>query len=238
MSDGAGGTASVHLNGLTDFTIQANGLSVAGQTLQGQLSAAGGLLSGTLKAGPLQLVARNGQFTASGSLLGNSLTASGRLTLPTTLSDVKLNVDGPYVTALASGSGSDLRGSVLIKAQQYAFQGKTAALLPAQILPLQASLIPPVFNLGGLRYNSGWNGQTTLGYTLANQPGRLRVVGNGQTLRALPSGPLTGSLQVLPSLQGQLRASLALVRPYLPPSFALSLPSDSSPPPSCRAAPR
>ena len=143
-------------------------------------------------------------------------------------------MDGPYLSALASGSGTDLHGSVLIKAQQYAFQGKTAVQLPAQILPLQASLIPPVFNLGGLRYNGGWNGQTTLGYLLGSTPGQLRVVGNGQTLRALPNGPLTGSLQVLPRLQGQLRASLALVRPYLPaqlrPELALGQLTATHPP--------
>ncbi|GGQ99184.1 hypothetical protein GCM10008957_09770 [Deinococcus ruber] len=216
VSDGAGGTAQVQLSGLTDFSVQANRLTLAGQTLNGQLRATNGLLSGNLSAGPLQLTATNGLLNASGSLLGHTLTASARLMLPSTLSNVNVKVDGPYITAMANGSGNDLRGSVLIKGQQYDFQGQRAAQLPAQILPLHASLIPPVVNLGGLRYAGSWSGQTTLSYLLGSAPGSLRLSGSGAILRALPSGPLTGSLQVLPSLGGTLRASLTAARPFLP----------------------
>ena len=216
VSDGAGGTANVHLNGLQNFTVQANQLRIAGQTLQGQLSASNGLLSGTLTAGPLNITARNGAFTALGSLAGNSITATGRLALPTTLSNLNLKVDGPYLTARATGSGSDLRGSVLIKAQQYNLQGKAVAQLPAQILPLRGSVIPPVVDLGGLRYSGGWNGRTTLGYQLGGSAGQVRILGNGQTLSAIPTGPVTGTVQLLPSIKGDVSASLAVVRPYLP----------------------
>ena len=216
VSDAAGGTAQVHLSGLGDFTVRASDLSVAGQRLRGQLAAAGGLLSGQLTAGPLSIRARGGAFAAEGSLLGHTLSASGRLTLPGTLSGLQLKVDGPYLSARASGSGAGLRGSVLLKAQRAELQGRTLAQLPAQVLPLSATLFPPALDLGGLRYDGGWHGQTTLLYRLSGTSGRLRLVGDAARLSALPSGPLDGSLQLLPSLTGQLSAPLAPLAAYIP----------------------
>ncbi|WP_407538396.1 translocation/assembly module TamB domain-containing protein [Deinococcus radiomollis] len=218
VSDGSGGSAHVTLNGLQDFQIQANSLTLAGQKVQGQLSAAGGLLSGTLSAGPLQIVARSGQFQASGTLYNHTLNASGRLRLPGlastfALSDLNVTVNGPLLSATATGSGSDLRGSVRLKAQQYS----GVASLPAQILPLQASVVPLGVNLGGLRYASGgWSGQAALNYALNGQTGRLRLTGSGAVLSALPSGPLQGRLQVLPALGGTLSAPLSPLLTLLP----------------------
>ena len=223
VSDGSGGSARVTLNGLQDFQIQASSLTLAGQKVQGQLSAAGGLLSGTLSAGPLQIVARSGQFQASGTLYNHTLNASGTLRLPGlastfALSNLKVNVNGPLLSATATGSGSDLHGSVRLKAQQYS----GVASLPTQILPLQASVVPLSVNLGGLRYaGGGWSGQAALTYALGGQTGqlqtgRLRLAGSGAQLTALPSGPLQGRLQVLPSLGGTLSAPLSPLLALLP----------------------
>ncbi|WP_407570185.1 translocation/assembly module TamB domain-containing protein [Deinococcus altitudinis] len=218
VSDGGGGSARVTLNGLQDFQIQVSSLTLAGQKVQGQLSAVGGLLSGTLSAGPLQVVARSGQFQASGTLYNHTLNASGKLTLPGlastfALSNLNVNVNGPLLSATATGSGSDLRGSVRLKAQQYG----GIASLPNQILPLQASVVPLQVNLGGLRYaGGGWAGQAALKYALGGQTGRLRLAGSGAELTALPSGPLQGRLQVLPALGGTLSAPLSHLLTLLP----------------------
>ncbi|MGY2893629.1 translocation/assembly module TamB domain-containing protein [Deinococcus sp. UYEF24] len=222
VSDGGGGSARVTLNGLQDFQIQASSLTLAGQKVQGQLSAAGGLLSGTLSAGPLQIVARNGQFQASGTLYNHTLNASGTLRLPGlastfALSNLKVNVNGPLLSATATGNGNgngnDLRGSVRLKGQQYS----GIVSLPTQILPLQASVVPLQVNLGGLRYaGGGWSGQAALNYALGGQTGRLRLAGSGAELIALPTGPLQGRLQVLPSLGGTLSAPLSPLLTLLP----------------------
>ena len=45
MADGSGGSARVTLNGLQNFQVQASRLTLAGQPVQGTLSAAGGLLT-------------------------------------------------------------------------------------------------------------------------------------------------------------------------------------------------
>ncbi|WP_425147103.1 translocation/assembly module TamB domain-containing protein [Deinococcus sp.] len=216
-SDGAGGSARIRLTSLQDFSARSDGLSVAGQRIDGSLSAAGGLLSGQLRAGPLRISAQNGAFQASGTLAGYTLNASGRYALPTTLSALSVRVDGPYLSALASGNGHDLRGSVLVKGQKLALQGQPLLLLPAQMLPLRATLFPPGASLGGLRYaGGGWSGQTELAYSLGTAAGQVRLLGGGTRLSAQPRGPVTGTLGVLPRLEGDLSASLAVARPLLP----------------------
>ncbi len=224
VSDSNGGSARVTLNGLQDFQVQASGLTLAGQPLQGDLKATGGLLSGTLSAGPLQIVARKGQFQASGTLYNHTLRATGTLNLPTALSNLSLSVNGPLLSARASGSGSDLRGSVSLKAQEYG----GVARLPAQLLPLRASVTPLRVNLGGLTYEAGrWAGQTNLKYALGaageRQAGQLRLVGGGTSLSAVPSGPVTGELRLLPSIGGTLSASLSPLLPLLPGQVAAAL---------------
>ncbi|WP_424950211.1 translocation/assembly module TamB domain-containing protein [Deinococcus sp.] len=216
VSDGGGGSARVTLNGLQDFQVQSSGLTLAGQRVQGELSASGGLLSGTLQAGPLAIVAKNGRVQASGTLAGHTLRASGTLKLPTTLSDLRVNITGPVLLAQASGSGADLRGSVTLLAQQYG----GVARLPAQMLPLRASVTPLKINLGGLIYSGGWAGQTSLRYLLGGRAGQLRLVGAGPVLTALPTGPVTGRVQVLPTLGGALSASASPLLPLLPAQLA------------------
>ncbi|GGJ82484.1 hypothetical protein GCM10008939_27970 [Deinococcus aquiradiocola] len=211
-SDGAGGSARVTLRGLQDFTVQANGLRVAGQTLRGNLSAAGGLLSGTLNAGPLRVVARAGRFTASGTLAAHTLLASGRLRLPTTLTGLNVSVDGPQLSVSASGSGTDLRGTVTLKPQAYG----GLLSVPAQLLPLQASVTPLRVNLGGLTYTGAWSGQARLRYVYGSQPGAVTLAGRGAALTTVAGGPLSGSVQVLPALNGTLSAPASPLLALLP----------------------
>ena len=223
VTDGSGGRARVTVNGLKDFQIQASSFRLAGQKFQGNLSAAGGLLSGTLSAGPLNIVANNGQFQASGKLSGYTLNATGRLALPSTLTGLNLSVTGPYLSAMATGSGTDLRGTMTLKAQQY----NTVARLPAQLLPLRASIFPLSADLGGLKYDAGpvagWTGQTRLKYVYGAQVGTLALVGSGSRLSVLPTGPLAGRLQVLPTLSGSLSAPVSPLLTLLPAQFASTI---------------
>ena len=223
VTDGSGGSARVTVNGLKDFQVQASSFRLAGQNFKGNLIAAGGLLSGTLSAGPLNITANNGQFRASGTLSGYALNATGRLALPSTLTGLNLNVTGPYLSATATGSGTDLRGTVALKAQQYG----TVARLPAQLLPLRASIFPLSADLGGLKYNAGpvagWAGQTRLRYVYGAQAGTLALVGSGPSLSAVPTGPLAGRLQVLPALSGSLSAPVSPLLPLLPAQFASAI---------------
>ena len=223
VTDGSGGRARVTVNGLKDFQIQASSFTLAGQKFQGNLSAAGGLLSGTLSAGPLNIVANNGQFRASGTLSGYTLNATGQLALPSTLTGLNLSVTGPYLSASATGSGTDLRGTVTLRAQQY----DTVARLPAQLLPLRASIFPLSADLGGLKYDAGpvagWAGQTRLKYVYGSQAGTLTLVGSGSRLSGLPTGPLAGRLQVLPTLSGSLSAPVSPLLTLLPAQFASAI---------------
>ena len=223
-SDGQGGQADIKVNSLTNFTVDARSFKVAGQTLQGQFSAVGGELSGTAQLGPLSVEAVKGRFTASGTLYQHTLNASGRLTLPSTLSEVQLRVDGPSLSAQASGSGAALRGSVQLKAQRYDL-GDLSAQLPAQVFPLEASLSPLSVNVGGLNYAGGqWSGAATLRYALAGQAGStqnstLRLLGGGERLSAAPSGLVSGQATLLPQLGGTLQLDLSALEKVLPPAL-------------------
>ncbi|MDL2345874.1 polymer-forming cytoskeletal protein, partial [Deinococcus sp. MIMF12] len=147
--DGAGGSARVNLRGLSDFDVRARQLTLAGQPLEGDLTARGGRLSGTLSAGPLRIQARDGRVDASGELAGHRLTAQGRLTLPATLRDLRVNVTGPLLTAAATGEVDNLRGSVRLRPQRFG-EGAARASLPAQTFALSASLSGPRVTVGGL----------------------------------------------------------------------------------------
>ena len=118
-ADGQGGQADIQVNSLSDFAVDIRNFKVAGQTVQGNLKAVDGLIGGSATLGPLNVTAQGGRFTASGTLYQHTVQASGQLKLPSTLSDLKVAVDGPYLSAQASGSGAALRGSVQLKAQQY-----------------------------------------------------------------------------------------------------------------------
>ncbi|AZI41852.1 hypothetical protein EHF33_03050 [Deinococcus psychrotolerans] len=219
-SDGQGGQADIKVNSLSSFTLDAQNFKVAGQTLQGKLSARNGQLSGSAKLGPLDVEAKNGRFTASGTLYQHQIKASGRLNLPTALSDLKLKVDGPYLSAQASGSGNKLLGSVRLKAQQYG-SGALSAQLPAQDLPLEASLSPLSVKVGGLRYAGGnWSGDTRVRYSVNKKPSSLRLIGNGKTLSAAPQDTLlAGQVKVLPEFGGTLKVNLAELEAALPPTL-------------------
>ncbi|WP_344982398.1 translocation/assembly module TamB domain-containing protein [Deinococcus rubellus] len=223
-SDGQGGQADIKVNSLSSFTVDARDFKVAGQMVQGQLSAVGGQLSGSAQLGPLSVKADRGRFTAFGTLYQHAISASGRLSLPSTLSEVQLKVDGPYLSAQASGSGAALRGSVQLKAQQVDLSG-VSARLPAQVFPLEASLSPLSVNVGGLNYAGGqWGGAATLRYTLANQTGpaqnsTLQLIGGGERLSAAPSGLVSGRATLLPKLGGTFQLDLSALEKLLPPTL-------------------
>ncbi|MFC5847475.1 translocation/assembly module TamB domain-containing protein [Deinococcus petrolearius] len=213
VRDRAGGAATVTLRGFDNLRVDARRLTLGGQTLEGRLSAANGVLSGRLRAGPLDVVAAGGRISASGTVAGQTVRASGRLTLPATVSDLNLRVDGPYLSARATGGVSNLRGTVRLKAQRFG-SGAAALVVPAQTLPLSGTLTGARVSLSGLSYAGGaWAGRLGLRYRLESaagtQPGTLSVAGDGPRLSVLPSGPLGGRLQVLPSIGGTLSADLA-----------------------------
>ncbi|PNY82788.1 translocation/assembly module TamB [Deinococcus koreensis] len=216
VRDGRGGTALIDLRGFTDFDLRARGLTLAGQPLSGDLKARSNILSGRLSAGPLTVTAADGLIRAVGVIAGQSVTASGRLTLPATVSNLNVRVTGPSFTAQASGGVADLRGLVSLRPQAY---GSDPARLsvPAQTFPLRASLTGARATVGGLTYQGGrWRGALAAAYALSGRAGRVEVVGTGAGLAALPSGPLAGRLTLLPTLGGTLSSDLAPFRGLLP----------------------
>ncbi|WP_322471940.1 translocation/assembly module TamB domain-containing protein [Deinococcus sp. AB2017081] len=216
VTDGVGGRATVALRGFSDFDVQAQGLTLAGQTLTGDLSARANVLSGALTAGPLAVTAAGGRIRATGTFAAHTVTASGRLTLPATVSDLNVRVRGPYLDADARGGIADLRGTVTVKAMSYGTD-PARVTVPAQTFPLTASVTGARATVGGLTYRAGtWVGALQARYTLAGTPGALRLVGTGSGLAAVPSGPVTGRVTVLPALGGTLQASLSPFAGLLP----------------------
>lgn len=221
--DGAGGSARVALRGLSDFEVKAADLSLGGQRLAGTLSARGGTLNGTLRAGPLTVVARNGGLTATGELAGHRVQAVGRVRLPSgnaalDVSGLKVNVSGPYLSAQASGTLDRLSGSLRLHEQRLG-AAPAQLTLPAQVFPLRASVTAARVQVGGLTYQGGaWAGTQNARYALNGQAGVVRLAGAGDVLAALPSGPLGGRVQVLPRLGGAVTASLSPVLANLPAS--------------------
>ncbi|UQN05539.1 translocation/assembly module TamB domain-containing protein [Deinococcus sp. QL22] len=218
--DGAGGSARVSLRGFSDLDLRARGLTLGGQKLYGDLSARNNVLSGVIDAGPFRLTAAGGRVRAVGEFVGQSVIASGKLTLPATVSDLNVRVDGPYLSASATGSVSDLRGTVRLNAQTFG-PAQARVSIPAQVLPLTASLTGARANIGGLTFLGGnWSGAANLRYLLATgaatTPGQLRLEGNGPQLLAVPSGPVAGRVTVLPTIGGTLSASLSPALPFLP----------------------
>ena len=221
VRDSKGGHASVQLRGFDNLQVSAVNLTLGGQVLAGQLRAQNGVLNGQLRAGPLNLVAQNGRLRATGEWAGQQIVASGKLTLPATVSDLQVRVTGPYLSAQASGEVANLRGSVTLRQQQYG-SPEARLILPAQSFPLRASLTGARATVGGLTWQSGtWRGDLGLRYAVqtaaaGRQGGTLRLRGYANTLTALPSGPLSGRLQVLPSVGGTLTAPLAPYTGLLP----------------------
>ncbi len=213
-SDGAGGTARLHATSLQAFDVDLAGLTLAGQTFTGQLSAQGGRVTGDLRAGALRLTARQGHLVASGAFSGTDLNATADLTLPSTLRNVRVQARGSWGHAALSGSGQALRGQLDLAAQRRDVSG-IALGLPAQRVPLSASLTPLRVTAGGLTYAGGWSGALDLRY-LAGGAGRVRVTGDGARLRATASGPVTGQLTLLPALGGTLSVNLAPLWALLP----------------------
>lgn len=220
VRDGAGGRGTLRLNGFNDLDLQTAGLTLAGQKLTGALQARAGVLSGRLRAGPFDVVAGGGRIQAAGNFGGQRVSASGNLTLPATLSGLRVDVDGPYFTAQATGGVADLRGTVTLREQRL---GPDAArlIIPAQTYALRASATGARANIGGLTYQSGrWGGGLNARYTLqtpsTRRAGLIRLAGGGETLAALPSGPLSGRVNLLPALGGTLSAPLAPFLSALP----------------------
>ncbi|MFK7602135.1 translocation/assembly module TamB domain-containing protein [Deinococcus sp. SM5_A1] len=216
VRDAGGGAATVDLRGFSDFDVQARGLTLAGQKLVGDLNARGGVLSGTLQAGPFTVNAQTGRISARSEIAGQTVSATGRLTLPATVDDLKLDVSGPYFTATAGGGVADLRGTVNVKAQRFGTPPLTLSV-PAQSFPLTASLTGARATVDGLTYAGGqWSGSLQAKYALSGTPGTVKLLGAGQTLAALPFGPLTGRVEVLPKVGGAVTASLSPTLPLLP----------------------
>ncbi|GAA5447989.1 hypothetical protein Ddep01_01749 [Deinococcus depolymerans] len=218
VTDAQGGRAQVTLRGFENLSVQAQGLTLGGQTLRGDLSAVSGVLSGTLKAGPLDVTAVNGQLRVRGELAGQTVLATGKVTLPATLENLKLRVTGPYFSAQAGGSVANLRGTLTLNARSYG-PGAASLSVPAQTFPLTGSLTGARVTVGGLTYRGGtWSGALGARYALSGQPGTLRVLGEAARLVVAPTGPVTGRVTVLPALGGAVSADLGAVRALLPES--------------------
>lgn len=214
--DGLGGSAVIDLRGFSNFDVIARGLTLAKQPLSGSLQARNNVLNGALTAGPLRVTAANGLIRAQGVLAGQQVSASGRLTLPATISDLNLRVDGPYFTAVARGGVADLRGTLTIKPQRF---GNDPARLsvPQQSFPLRGSLTGLRANVGGLIYQGGrYSGGLSARYDLSGRGGTVRVAGTGLGLAALPSGPVAGRLNLIPTLGGTLTANLSPFQSLIP----------------------
>ncbi|THF89052.1 translocation/assembly module TamB [Deinococcus sp. KSM4-11] len=216
VTDAGGGKATVDLRGFSDFDVRAQGLTLAGQTLTGTLTARNNLLSGTLNAGPLLVTAADGSIRATGTFAGHDVIASGHLTLPATVSDLTVRVRGPYVDADARGGVADLHGTVTLKAMAYGTVPARVSV-PRQTFPLRASLTGARATVGGLTFRAGtWSGALRARYALAGAPGTLSVEGTGTGLDAVPAGPITGRVAVLPTLGGTFSTSLAPFTGLLP----------------------
>ncbi|MBZ9713668.1 translocation/assembly module TamB domain-containing protein [Deinococcus multiflagellatus] len=216
VTDAAGGRARVTLRGFDNLGVQAQGLTLGGQRLQGTLQARDGVLSGRLQAGPFTLQAAGGGVQVSGTLADHTLQASGRLTLPATLSNLRLNVTGPYLAAQATGGVANLRGTVTLKPQSVG-SGPTRLSLPGQTLPFSGSLTGARLRVGGLTYASGrWSGAVGVRYALGGRPGTAQLLGRGPALLAAPRGPVSGEVTLLPALGGQLSTALAPFTAPLP----------------------
>ncbi|MFT2720192.1 translocation/assembly module TamB domain-containing protein [Deinococcus sp. A31D244] len=216
VTDAQGGRAQVTLRGFENLSVQAQGLTLGGQSLRGNLSAVNGVLNGTLKAGPLDVRAVNGQLRVSGELAGQTVLATGKVTLPATLENLNLSVTGPYFAAQAGGNVANLRGTLTLKAQSYG-SGAATLSVPAQSFPLSGSLTGARVSVGGLTYRGGmWSGALGARYALSGQPGTLRVLGEATRLTVAPTGPVAGRVTVLPELGGAVSADLTAVRALLP----------------------
>ncbi|WP_229783663.1 translocation/assembly module TamB domain-containing protein [Deinococcus sedimenti] len=228
VRDAQGGRADVNLAGFDNLTLTARGLTLGGQRLAGTLSARGGVLNGRLDAGPFLVQADQGALRVTGSLAGQDITATGRVTLPATLENLNVRVTGPYFTASAGGSVADLRGTLTVKPQRFEV-GPTAVQVPGQSFPLRGSLTGARATVGGLTYVGGtWAGALGLRYALITgpdtRPGTVQLAGQGTaTLLALPSGPLTGRVSLLPALGGTLSTGLAPFTADLPANVRAAL---------------
>ncbi|GBF04130.1 hypothetical protein DAERI_010302 [Deinococcus aerius] len=191
-------------------------VTAAGQPVTGTVSLAGGQPVADLRAGPLRLTVRDGRVNASGELAGHRLDAKAQLTGLTNLSDLRVAIHGPYLTASVAGDLARLRGSLRLRRQTYG-AGGAGLNLPSQTLPLTASVTGGRLGLGGLTYAGGrWSGRAGLRYSLGGREGTLGLVGEGAGLAALPSGPLGGRVALLPRLGGTLTADLAPFLTALP----------------------
>lgn len=233
LTDSAGGRAFLTLNGLDNLSLRAQSLRLGGQSFSGDLRSVGGLADGqlttTVSGQTLTLWATRGRVNVSGVVQEHRVQASGQLRLPGAggalgLSGLRLNVNGPYLAAQASGSLENLRGQVTLKAQQFG-EGSAALIVPQQTLPFSASLSPLRATVGGLTYSGGrWSGSAALSYLVrtrgagaqAARGGQVQLSGTGAGLSALSSGALSGRVALLPEIGGTLSADMALLRPLLP----------------------
>nr|WP_281378329.1 translocation/assembly module TamB domain-containing protein [Deinococcus budaensis] len=191
-------------------------LRAAGERAVGGVTLSRGQLGADLRAGPLRLTAREGRVDLRGTLAGQTLAASGELRGVTDLRGLRASVSGPFLSAEAAGSLERLRGTLRLREQRFG-TGDLAVTLPAQTLPLTASLTGGRVNVGGLTYAGGrWSGGAALRYALGARAGTVALRGEGTQLTALPGGPLGGRLTLLPGLGGTLSADLSPVLAALP----------------------
>ncbi|MDL2345830.1 translocation/assembly module TamB, partial [Deinococcus sp. MIMF12] len=187
-----------------------------GERVTGRVTLRGGQPAGEVRGGPLRLRVRDGGLTLTGELADHALTATARLRGLSDVSDVRANVTGPYLEASAAGDLTALRGTVRVREQRFG-TGDASLTLPAQTLPLTAAPTAGRVTLGGLSFAGGrWAGGTELRYALGGRAGTVAVRGGGRTLAALPSGPLTGRVNLLPALGGRVQADLSPLRAGLP----------------------
>lgn len=221
VADGLGGRGTLKLSSLENLDFSAQSLKIAGYKLDGNLRNQDGQLNGRATLGPLDVIAQNGQVSAKGTLAGQDISASAKVKLPSQLSDIQLRVNGPYAQIRASGSMERLSGQVQLKEQTYGSE-QAKVHIPAQSYPLSARLQgTPQVLVGGLQYNGGnWQGALTADYRLSSaeqqQTGKLRLLGQAETLSLQPTGAVTGRVQVLPKLSGTVSGKLSAFSGLLP----------------------
>lgn len=237
FTDNDGGRAFLTLDGLDNLRLRSQALRLGGQTFSGDLRSVNGLADGQLTTSvngqTLTLRATRGQVNVTGVLQDHRIQASGRLRLPGAgtlllLDGLRLNVNGPYLSAQAGGTLERLRGTVTLKRQEWGREEDAALILPQQTLPLQASLTPLRVSVGGLTCAGGnWRGDAALSYlvrtrgaeAVSSRGGTVRLVGSGAGLSGVAAGALAGEVALLPKIGGTLSADTALLRPLLPPEL-------------------
>ncbi len=222
--DNLGGKASVQINNLNSIVIDAQQLHVSGQKINGNLALLHNIVNGKLQVGNLVTVkAVKNVLTAEAVLAGHTLKATAQYKFPATLNQITGIVTGPYINTKVNGDLNRLVGTLQLQRQAFGSDGLQLAV-PAQIFPLTILPLKAIADIGGLVYQAGnWSGGVNINYGFANQKGYLTAIGQNQNLSIKPTGPIIGDLQVLPSLQGNLKTSLQPLNALVPANFQKEL---------------